>query len=149
MFAIATALLASTSQSLARRFESWSLILSHSAQLKSRLFWLPFLKTASKLGDAANRYHNVCDPFWLWLPWFRSAGSEDEKQNSKEVLSTLLFFLLLMPPVITFRVWKEATHLLVTLLIRTEKVLESSITHEFFNSETQMWNLHYLSDAAQ
>jgi len=49
-------------------------------------------------------------------PWFWSAGSEGGKQNSKEVLSTLLFFLLLMPLEIAFLVWKEATHLLVILL---------------------------------
>lgn len=52
-------------------------------------------------------------------PWFwESAGSEDENQNSKEVLSTLLFFFLLMPLGVTFLIWKEATHLLIALRIR-------------------------------
>lgn len=50
--------------------------------------------------------------------WVCSSGSEDEKQESEEVLSTVLVFLLLMPLGITFLVWKEATQLLLTLLIR-------------------------------
>lgn len=80
-------------------------------------------------------------------PWFWSAGSESEKENSK------CFLLLLMPLGITSLIWKEATHLLIAYKTFNhkdrKKVLESRIIYEFFNSETERCSRHYLSNAAQ
>lgn len=53
---------------------------------------------------------------FLVLLW--SAGIEDVKQVSREVLSFLLFFFLLPPLKVTYQTWKEVTHQLITLFLR-------------------------------
>lgn len=60
---------------------------------------------------------NIYDPFWLRL---LASGLLELKMKSsiQEKCFLPCLFLLLMPFGITYQAWKEATHLLITLLIR-------------------------------
>lgn len=93
-------------QSLASYFESWCLILSHSAQLTDRSPALPFLMTVTKGGDyKVDIITSMSLSSYDFLVLLWSAGIEDVKQVSREVLSILLFFFLLTPLKVTYQAW--------------------------------------------